>query len=47
MHLADYMSPEMIRGHGHQDPKAIDIWSLGVVLYVMVTGHMPFKVRAI
>jgi serine/threonine protein kinase len=42
----EYMAPEvltmdMAEGYG---PK-VDLWSLGVVLYVMLAGYFPFQVR--
>ncbi|XP_013421516.2 testis-specific serine/threonine-protein kinase 1-like [Lingula anatina] len=38
---AAYAAPEILQGHPYNMP-AYDIWSMGVVLYIMVTGSMPY-----
>ena len=37
----DYIAPEILRGE--VSGPAADIWSLGVILYMMISGRSPFK----
>ena len=36
----DYLSPEMVKGEPHT--KTVDVWSLGVLMFELLTGSAPF-----
>jgi hypothetical protein len=38
----NYMPPEIVR-RVHYDPLSADVWSLGVIIYKLVSGKLPFN----
>ena len=41
-----YLAPEIIKNQGYKD-YSVDTWSLGVVLYAMVCGKIPFMSESV
>jgi serine/threonine protein kinase len=41
-----YIAPEVISGKGYKNFHA-DVWSLGVLMYALTTGTIPFKAKTI
>lgn len=39
-----YIAPEILKGDGYSGFKA-DVWSLGITIYTMLTGTIPFHAR--
>ncbi|MDA1015791.1 MAG: SpoIIE family protein phosphatase [Planctomycetota bacterium] len=43
----NYMSPEQAQGEGHRIDGRTDIYALGVILYKMLSGELPFRAAKI
>ncbi len=37
-----YMAPELLSGSDLKSSTAHDVWSLGILAYLLITGHVPF-----
>ena len=37
-----YIAPEVISGRRTSASPCLDIWALGVIIYTLLTGNLPF-----
>ena len=44
VYFVQYMAPEVVAGRGHG--KAVDWWSIGILLYEMLCGTPPFRAQS-